>query len=457
MNRSARTRLALSITAAALATAGTLAAASMASAHNGSDHGGMAGAQPAANATGDATFLVALMEGRNEVPVAGGPKVGDPDGQAFEVLRIQGNQISFATKWRNIGAPTAGHIHAGALGVNGAVKVGFFGAALPDTATAGVGAVTADQSIVDDLKAHPENFYANLHTAEFPGGAVRGQFHKVAHAVDLNGVLRGGPFTSLMDGGQEVPGAAPVGDPDGHATSYVHVDRNRIDYAFSWGGIAPPTDGHIHAGAVGTNGPVVQGLFSAKDGLPASFTGIAGTVNGVKADLTNQLSKDPAAFYTNLHTAEFAGGAVRGQLFRAGGDQLANFTAAVVDGEQIYACTKQADGTFAFTQHNVRANLQGGIRHSFVTDDAGPPQWIAPDGSAVTGTLVAKTPNGAGNIAELELNLTQSGKSQGLFADATEVLRLNTVGGVAPAGACDPVKQPIAKSPYKADYVFLTK
>jgi len=38
-----------------------------------------------------------------------------------------------------------------------------------------------------------------------------------------------------------------------------------------------------------------------------------------------------------------------------------------------------------------------------------------------------------------------------------EILRLNTVGGVAPAGACDPATQPIVKVPYKADYVFLTK
>jgi hypothetical protein len=461
MNRSARTRLALSITAAAaIATAGTLAAATMASAHNAAGMAGMPGtaAQPAAVTTADtATYLVASMEGRNEVPVPTGPKVGDPDGQAFEVLRIKGDQVSFAMKWRNIAAPTAGHVHAGALGVNGPVKIGFFGTALPDTVSAAVGSVTADRALVDDLKANPGNFYANLHTAEFPGGAVRGQFHKLTHPADLDGVLRGGPFSGLLDGDQEVPGAAPVGDPDGHATTYVKVQRDRVDYAFSWNGIAPPTNGHIHQGSVGVNGPVVVPLFAAPAGLPASFTGIAGSAGGLKSDLTDQIRRSPAGFYANLHTAEFAGGAVRGQLFRAGGDQPANFTASVIDGAQIYACTSQPDGTFAFTQHNVRASLQGGIKHSFVTDDAGPPQWVAPDGSAVTGKLVAKTPNGANNIAELDLDLTQSGRDSGLLADAVEVLRLNTVGGVAPAGTCDPARQPIAKVPYQADYVFITR
>jgi hypothetical protein len=36
-----------------------------------------------------------------------------------------------------------------------------------------------------------------------------------------------------------------------------------------------------------------------------------------------------------------------------------------------------------------------------------------------------------------------------------EVLRLNTVGGVAPTGACDPQATPIVAVPYQADYVFI--
>src|SRR5205823_812362 len=139
MNRSARTRLALTITAAAaLATTGTLAVATMASAHNGHDVVPVANTTPEA---GDATFLVASLEGRNEVPGTGGP-VNDRDGQAFEVLRIKGNQVSFAMKWRGIAAPTAGHVHAGAAGVNGGVKIGFFASGLPDSVSAAVGSVT---------------------------------------------------------------------------------------------------------------------------------------------------------------------------------------------------------------------------------------------------------------------------------------------------------------------------
>ncbi|WP_283133943.1 DUF3455 domain-containing protein [Rhizohabitans arisaemae] len=73
----------------------------------------------------------------------------------------------------------------------------------------------------------------------------------------------------------------------------------------------------------------------------------------------------------------------------------------------------------------------------------------------LTGKAVTRTPNGDGNIPELVLDATQSGAGRGLLAHTTQILRLNTVGGVAPAGACDPARTPKAKSPYKSDYLFL--
>jgi hypothetical protein len=274
-----------------------------------------------ATATGPATFLAAELTGRNEVPAPNGPKVGDPDGRAIEVIRIQGNKVSFAVAWKGIGAPTLSHIHEGATGVNGAVKVPFFGTALPDTVSAATGAVTVtDQALLDNLAKDPGKFYANLHTAEFPGGAVRGQLRKLDRPVDLQQVLNFGSLVSLDAGDQEVPvaGGPAAGDPDGHATSFIWVKDARVDYSFTWSGIAGPTLGHIHQGPVGVNGGVVVPLFSAPAGIPSSVTGIAGTATGIDPKVTDNISHNPGDFYTNLHTAEFPGGAVRGQLFRSG-------------------------------------------------------------------------------------------------------------------------------------------
>jgi uncharacterized protein DUF3455 len=115
----------------------------------------------------------------------------------------------------------------------------------------------------------------------------------------------------------------------------------------------------------------------------------------------------------------------------------------------------QPDGSFALTQHDVEAHLADGIQHTFVQPAAAPPQRQAPDGSMVTGEVVTKNDNGAGNIAELNLDAIQIGASTGLPAHVVEVLRLNTHGGVAPAGPCDPQATPIVNIPYQANYVSI--
>jgi hypothetical protein len=129
--------------------------------------------------------------------------------------------------------------------------------------------------------------------------------------------------------------------------------------------------------------------------------------------------------------------------------------APVIKGVQIYKCTQQPDGNFAFTQYGVSAVLKFDIAHSFVQPTTGPPQWVAPDRSAVTGTVVSRTDNGPGNIPLLELSATQTGAPRGLLSRTVRILRLNTKGGVAPAGSCTPGA--FAKVPYKADYHFLSK
>jgi hypothetical protein len=406
-----------------------------------------------------ATYLTASLLGRNEIPGDKG-LVGDPNGRAVEVIRIKGDQVSYAIRWQAIAAPTEAHVHLGATGVNGPVKVDFFGSGIPGTANAAVGTVTVkDKALLSSLTSNPGGFYANLHTAAFPGGAVRGQLHRLSHAVDLNAVLRNGPLVSLDSGDQEIPAqdGKATGAPDAHGTGLIGIHSGRLDYSFTWSGLTSPTAGHIHQGVSGTDGPVVAPLFASPNGLPASLTGLAGTVTDLPPRITQQVTADPGGFYTNLHTARFPGGALRGQLFDGGGTQPAAFTDSVVNGVQIYACIRQPNGGYAFTQHDVRADLQNGIHHSFVAPDAGPPQWVAADGSSVTGKVITKTPNGSGNIPELDLTATQTGRSTGLLSGTAEVMRLNTVGGVAPAGACDPQSHPTVEVPYKADYLFIAQ
>jgi hypothetical protein len=259
-------------------------------------------------------------------------------------------------------------------------------------------------------------------------------------------------LVASLEGRNETTGGAR----DGQALELIGLQGDKLSYTIRASGLGVPTGAAIHAGGPGTDGPVVVPLFTT-----ASPAGTAsGTVTVTDPAVLDALRSNPGGFYADLTTAIFPGGAARAQLHLLNHAVSTRGVAAVQEsvvlGAQIYACTAQPDGSFAFTQDNVDAHLTGGIHHTFVQHGpAGPPQWQAPDGSAVTGALVTKNANGAGNIAELNLNATQTGAAAGLLAHVVEVLRLNTVGGVAPAGSCDPQATPTAHVPYHADYVFI--
>jgi hypothetical protein len=272
--------------------------------------------------------------------------------------------------------------------------------------------------------------------------------------ITVPGDSTGAPavLVASLEGRNEVtPGAA-----DGQALELIGIQGNTLSYSVSWRGIGTPTEADIHAGGRGVDGPVVVPLFTT----PRPTGGFAsGSVTVADPTLLAALRSDPSGFYTDLRTTDFPSGAVRAQLHLlnhvVSTSGVAALQESVVLGSQIYACTLQTDGSFAFAQHDVDAHLTGGIHHTFVQPLAGTPQWQAPDGSAVSGKLVTKNANGAGNIAELNLDATQIGRSTGMLSHAVEVLRLNTVGGLAPTGTCDPQATPIVNVPYQADYIFI--
>ena len=272
--------------------------------------------------------------------------------------------------------------------------------------------------------------------------------------ITVAGDSAGAPavLVASLEGRNEVT----AGAVDGQALELIGIQGDTLSYSVSWRGIGTPTSADIHAGGRGVDGPVVVSLFAT----PSPAGGFAsGTVTVTDPTLLAALRSDPGSFYADLHTTAFPAGAARAQLHllnhAVSTSGVAALQESVVLGSQIYACTPQLDGSFAFTQHDVDAHLTGGIHHTFVQPLAGTPQWQAPDGSAVSGKLVTKNANGAGNIAELNLDATQIGRSTGMLSHAVEVLRLNTVGGLAPTGTCDPQATPIVNVPYQADYVFI--
>ncbi len=111
------------------------------------------------------------MSGGAEVP---GP--GDTDGSGTANLKLDHakGELCYDISVKDIEAPTAAHIHAGAAGKAGAVKVPLKKAADGSWK----GCVSADKTLLNDIMKKPGEFYVNVHTADFPNGAIRGQLGK---------------------------------------------------------------------------------------------------------------------------------------------------------------------------------------------------------------------------------------------------------------------------------------
>lgn len=257
-------------------------------------------------------YLEADLNGRNEMSKSGRSAMGDPRGTAVELLRIKGNQITFEITWHNLGAPTVARVHAGSAGTNGSSVIPMMTAPMSSTLTAVAGSVTVnDPRLLVRLVNNPNQFYVNLGNAKYPGGAVRGQFRKVA-PVDFQQILHVGPFAALNSGDQEV---SATGATNARATAFLALGTTTINYAVSWTGVTSPTGFMVDQGAVGMAGAPVATLFAAPGGLIPSINAVAGAVMNVPAKTIAAIKANPAMFYTNLTSAKLPLGAVRGQLF----------------------------------------------------------------------------------------------------------------------------------------------
>ena len=129
------------------------------------------------------SVLVADLDGRAEVATeaTNNRMVGDPNGvgEAY-VFGIDGDPttLCYVLLVDKIGTAVAAHIHEGAAGTNGPVVVNLAAPAdgnAADCLTEGeAGKFVGDQTVAEIL-ANPGNYYVNVHNAEYPDGAIRGQ------------------------------------------------------------------------------------------------------------------------------------------------------------------------------------------------------------------------------------------------------------------------------------------
>ena len=124
-------------------------------------------------------------------------------------------------------------------------------------------------------------------------------------------------------------------------------------------------------------------------------------------------------------------------------------------GVQIYTCV-QKDGAFQWQFQEPQATLFDRATHQPVGSHSAGPTWTWSDGSAITGTVLQKSPSpDPASVPWLLLEAKPSGDTTGALTGVTMVRRSNTQAGNAPATGCDAQNvDTIIKVPYQATYTF---
>jgi CHRD domain len=115
--------------------------------------------------------LFASLRGQDEIPN------GDPDGRGGFTAIIDGSQFCYGLTVTNLGQLTGAHVHRGNAGENGPIVIPL---ALPSGGDPGTSSecVTANTALLQEILRRPSQFYVNVHTTAFPGGAIRDQLSR---------------------------------------------------------------------------------------------------------------------------------------------------------------------------------------------------------------------------------------------------------------------------------------
>jgi len=125
-------------------------------------------ASPASAAT---AVLRATLTG-SSVPTGGDP---DGSGQAFVIVDESANRICVVLFAQNISESIGAHIHKGRAGQIGPHAVDLNTPVETGGGKVSVTCETEPATVLHGIVADPSGYYVNVHSTEYPLGAVRGQ------------------------------------------------------------------------------------------------------------------------------------------------------------------------------------------------------------------------------------------------------------------------------------------
>lgn len=136
-------------------------------------------------------------------------------------------------------------------------------------------------------------------------------------------------FTAHLTGAEEVPPVETAAT--GQTVFQLSRDGTEISYRLIAANIENVTQAHIHLGPAGVNGPVVVWLYPEGPPaqlIPGRFDGVLATGTFTEANLVGPLAGESledlldamraGSTYVNVHTSQFPGGEIRGQIAARG-------------------------------------------------------------------------------------------------------------------------------------------
>jgi hypothetical protein len=128
-----------------------------------------ANAEPAADG---GKKVSTTRSGAAEVP---GPGDADGSGSFSATINPGQGRLCYELTATGVATPTAAHIHTGTSTQAGPVLVGLTTPTGTTTFTSSGCITSLSRENLDAIRKSPQAFYVNVHNADFPAGAIRGQ------------------------------------------------------------------------------------------------------------------------------------------------------------------------------------------------------------------------------------------------------------------------------------------
>lgn len=254
---------------------------------------------PALALAGPITLGANLQGGQEVPPVA---TLGGGTGRV--TISDDLTRIDFEVSVVGLADVAESHIHVGGVGENGPVVLFLspvpFAGTISGTLTA-ADVITGPGVSFEDLleEVMRGNTYINVHTSTNPGGEIRGQLAAPES------------FVAILIGSQEVPAVETLASGVGQ----FELTDSGLVFDISHTGFATEEIGsHFHRGARGVAGPVALPLPPGNRKVGIADLASVNADDPMITPTQNLADLLGGDLYVNVHSQQFPGGEIRGQI-----------------------------------------------------------------------------------------------------------------------------------------------